>query len=414
MARCKRENSGSETPFLTAKTTGETPVPQFCRDRLARPSEAISRVTEDAMSTESRIGVVAGLFIVVVASVYFFYGKDAPEADFLVSSSSSTATTPNIPVSAVVKESLPTPAAHTARGKPRARTPASASPTATKRLTIPPAQDRPKLARGPGSAGAKPPHWQQAASGTQNVRGRGARSMPRQGGPRPRGVPPDRTQATILRSGPAPQLVEATRDNLERNGNADSQRQAAPISAKRRAPSTTGRPRTESEGRRPSTTPQTIRTGARPSQARDAWPKRHEIFPGDTLSAISVQYYGSSRMVDAILNANPHISNPRSLKVGVPITLPDPGKPGAATAKGARIARPTGKAPAAVVPGTARPPSANASGRTHRVQAGDSFYSIARARLGSGARWEEIYRLNKGLVKNNPKALKPGMILKLP
>ncbi len=26
----KRENSGSETPFLTVKTTGETPAPQFC------------------------------------------------------------------------------------------------------------------------------------------------------------------------------------------------------------------------------------------------------------------------------------------------------------------------------------------------------------------------------------------------
>ncbi|MBN2560648.1 MAG: 50S ribosome-binding GTPase [Phycisphaerae bacterium] len=29
-ARGRKENSGSETPFLTVKTTGETPVPQFC------------------------------------------------------------------------------------------------------------------------------------------------------------------------------------------------------------------------------------------------------------------------------------------------------------------------------------------------------------------------------------------------
>ncbi|MBN2562739.1 MAG: ASCH domain-containing protein [Phycisphaerae bacterium] len=29
-ARGKRENSGSETPLLTVKTTGGTPVPQFC------------------------------------------------------------------------------------------------------------------------------------------------------------------------------------------------------------------------------------------------------------------------------------------------------------------------------------------------------------------------------------------------
>ncbi|MBN2561596.1 MAG: hypothetical protein JXQ75_11760, partial [Phycisphaerae bacterium] len=31
----KRENSGSETPFLTVKTTGETPVPQFCHGLIA-------------------------------------------------------------------------------------------------------------------------------------------------------------------------------------------------------------------------------------------------------------------------------------------------------------------------------------------------------------------------------------------
>ncbi|MBN2562563.1 MAG: hypothetical protein JXQ75_16685 [Phycisphaerae bacterium] len=34
-ARGKRENSDSETPFLTVQTTGETPVPQFCHGLLA-------------------------------------------------------------------------------------------------------------------------------------------------------------------------------------------------------------------------------------------------------------------------------------------------------------------------------------------------------------------------------------------
>jgi len=34
-ARGERENSGLKTPFLTVKTTGETPVPQFCHGLLA-------------------------------------------------------------------------------------------------------------------------------------------------------------------------------------------------------------------------------------------------------------------------------------------------------------------------------------------------------------------------------------------
>ena len=33
-ARGERENSGLKTPFLTVKTTGETPVPQFCHGLL--------------------------------------------------------------------------------------------------------------------------------------------------------------------------------------------------------------------------------------------------------------------------------------------------------------------------------------------------------------------------------------------
>ena len=33
-ARGKRENSDSETPLVTMKTTGETPVPQFCHGLL--------------------------------------------------------------------------------------------------------------------------------------------------------------------------------------------------------------------------------------------------------------------------------------------------------------------------------------------------------------------------------------------
>ncbi|MBN2561742.1 MAG: hypothetical protein JXQ75_12510, partial [Phycisphaerae bacterium] len=43
-----RENSVSETPFLTVKTTGETPVPQFCHGLL---------VWEEEPRTEARAAV---------------------------------------------------------------------------------------------------------------------------------------------------------------------------------------------------------------------------------------------------------------------------------------------------------------------------------------------------------------------
>jgi hypothetical protein len=34
LSRGKKENSSSETPFLAANTTGETPVPQSCHGLL--------------------------------------------------------------------------------------------------------------------------------------------------------------------------------------------------------------------------------------------------------------------------------------------------------------------------------------------------------------------------------------------
>jgi len=48
------------------------------------------------------------------------------------------------------------------------------------------------------------------------------------------------------------------------------------------------------------------------------------------------------------------------------------------------------------------------------VQSGDTLYSIARRQYGSSNRWEDIFRLNKVLLKNNPARLARGMVLKLP
>ena len=48
------------------------------------------------------------------------------------------------------------------------------------------------------------------------------------------------------------------------------------------------------------------------------------------------------------------------------------------------------------------------------VRDGDSFYTIAKRVLNDGKRWEEIYEMNKVLVKNSPKRLRPGMTIAVP
>jgi nucleoid-associated protein YgaU len=64
-------------------------------------------------------------------------------------------------------------------------------------------------------------------------------------------------------------------------------------------------------------------------------------------------------------------------------------------------------------PAPAARPVASAA-RTYRVVGGDSLYSIAARRLGNGARWPEIFNLNRTLLRGNPNRIYVGQTLRLP
>jgi len=51
--------------------------------------------------------------------------------------------------------------------------------------------------------------------------------------------------------------------------------------------------------------------------------------------------------------------------------------------------------------------------RTYTVKSGDNLWNIAKALLGSGARYMEIYNLNTNILKN-PNLIYPGQVLKIP
>jgi nucleoid-associated protein YgaU len=54
------------------------------------------------------------------------------------------------------------------------------------------------------------------------------------------------------------------------------------------------------------------------------------------------------------------------------------------------------------------------AGTVYVVQDGDSLWKIAAGQLGSGARWEEIVKLNTDTLKSKDATLVIGMQLKLP
>ena len=52
--------------------------------------------------------------------------------------------------------------------------------------------------------------------------------------------------------------------------------------------------------------------------------------------------------------------------------------------------------------------------KTYSVKSGDSLWKIAQDKLGNGARYMEIYNLNKGIIGSNPNLIYPGQVFTLP
>lgn len=60
-----------------------------------------------------------------------------------------------------------------------------------------------------------------------------------------------------------------------------------------------------------------------------------------------------------------------------------------------------------------RPQDNAPAGKTYTVAKGDSLWAIAKKQLGNGARYKEIYNLNKDKIKN-PNLIYAGQVLTLP
>ncbi len=223
------------------------------------------------------------------------------------------------------------------------------------------------------------------------------------------------------RTGPSRPAVEPAKETAARGGTKETpvvsippQRHETadePIVAK--APETDPPARTEElTARRPAaadtpppaepvTAPDATETTGQPSPAVPSAPatETYIVQQGDTFAILAEVFYGSQRYAKLLVDANPQVTDPTDMKPGTRIKIP-PLPDGAGQSWEIGTSRETSQA--------------TASGRTYVVQDNDTFWRLADRFLGSGARWNELFELNKDVVRGDPTKLRPGMVLKIP
>jgi nucleoid-associated protein YgaU len=124
--------------------------------------------------------------------------------------------------------------------------------------------------------------------------------------------------------------------------------------------------------------------------------------PNDTYRGIAHTYYGDWHKFTVLRRSNEGRNDVQpGEKIFLPVFDSDPVAPVAGPAKAANA--PAGKKAAAP----------KSSGKVHVVKEGESLWKIAKIELGNGARWEEIYELNKDVIPAS-KALHAGQSLRIP
>lgn len=350
------------------------------------------------MRNETKVGVVVGLLVVVVTSVYF-YGSSREDEDVLVGlgrrgggSNAALLDSGSNPSAALPPPAIK-PASEPVRNVPPATPPLFATETP---------REKPK----PATPATPPkPDDTLLADATRSRRSE---------------LPPLNPSPLPLRTGSSDLLDEATRRNLEPDEPAspkptpptmldlssigDRIRLNETASANGLNPpiSTAGSVQTQPPIRPSFTVDDSEPSGGvlanQPSViSAPGGLRQHRVEYGETLYGISMQYYGRSSGMNAILKANPGVKNPKTLREGQMLVIP-----------------PMDTAPAEAMAAAAPAPTPSSGRTNYVVRDGDSFYTIANRVLGDGKRWEEIYEMNKALVKNSPKRLRPGMTIVLP
>lgn len=160
---------------------------------------------------------------------------------------------------------------------------------------------------------------------------------------------------------------------------------------------------------------------AKPAATKPA-PKIHVVADGESLASVAKKAYGPEEgnkliNVQRIYEANRNIlKSPDEVKVGQKLVIPPLPQPGPGPKKPEEVLSAAlfkFRTESGAKPAPAGAPSKSQEGRWYVVQDGDNLWKIAASQLGSGARYEEIAKLNAEILKNKD-SLDVGMRLRVP
>lgn len=167
------------------------------------------------------------------------------------------------------------------------------------------------------------------------------------------------------------------------------------------------------------TAPTPIATAA-PTDASNASATRtHVLKSGETISALSKQYYGSEKYTKLILDANPTLKDPRRLRPGTSIVIPPSPPKVDATAK-PKAGADAAAVAAATPPKTASPRPANNfiqpdETKPYQIKAGDTWEKLAAEFMGKASDWPKLVEMNKRSPNDRPQSMmKPGQTIFVP
>lgn len=148
--------------------------------------------------------------------------------------------------------------------------------------------------------------------------------------------------------------------------------------------------------------------------------RTHTIVAGDTYEAIAKRELGDARFVALLRELNPKVP-PEKMQIGKQLVLPTAAELQALRSKAdaPKSDDPKGADPVVKAEPKTEPKSepkgdakkAAPTGRTHRIERGDTLEGIARQYFGSTKRLEEIRKLNPSV---DPTRMRVGQLIKLP
>ena len=155
---------------------------------------------------------------------------------------------------------------------------------------------------------------------------------------------------------------------------------------------------------------------------RGVWPKTHVVQPDEVLGLICQRVYGTTRMIKAVLAANPGLNPRRMLPNKTKIILPAPIAglaknslpPKSATTVANRNQRPSFISSRYLKNNQGKNTSTKTtSGDSYVVKKGDKLSTIAQRELGSIRHMNALLDANRHLIKD-PNVLREGWKLMLP